>query len=323
MSYDLSTRLVVGVSSSALFNLDESDGVFRTQGEVAYRQFQEAHVDDRLEPGDAMPFIQRLLSLNDLRPAAATDPLVEVIVLSRNSPDTGARVMRSVRAHGLPISRAIFQQGRSPFEFMGVMNMSLFLSANADDVRAAVELGHPAGRILPSKAVDDVSDMSLRIAFDFDGVLADDSAETVYQQQGLFSFQESEVEHVEEPLPQGPLSKFLREINKIQTLEDSRLATDSEYLRRVRVSIVTNRNSPADERALNSLKQWGITVNDAFFLGGIAKGPTIGILKPHIFFDDQMVHLASTADFAPSVHIPFGQLNAVVAIEDQDPSGTT
>ncbi|MFR9792119.1 5'-nucleotidase [Streptomyces sp. MB22_4] len=307
-AYDLANRLVVGVASSALFDLRESDGVFREQGEEAYRAYQEENRDNTLRPGVAFAFIRRLLSLNDL--GEPGDPLVEVIILSRNDPDTGLRVMRSIQAHELAISRAVFMQGRSPYKFMPALNMSLFLSANGDDVREAVAAGLPAGHVLGAAYPDDAADRELRIAFDFDGVLATDAAEQVYQSEGLEGFRAHETRNAATPHDAGPLRDFLAGVNRIQNREEERRRTDPEYAVRVHVSIVTARNAPAHERAVNSLKQWGVRVNDAFFLGGIDKGAVMKVLDPHIFFDDQVTHLESTARTTPSVHVPFGKINA-------------
>lgn len=309
MPYDLSDRLVVGIASSALFNLTESDSVFREHGEQKYREFQETHLDNPLQPGVAFPFIRRLLSLNDL--SHVKDPLVEVIVLSRNDPDTGLRVMRSIEHHGLAITRAIFMQGKSPYKFMRPLHMSLFLSASESDVANAVERNLPAGRVLDSGAIDDWDDATdLRIAFDFDGVLADDKSEKVFADHGLDEFHDHEQRNILTPHEGGPLRDFLAKINKIQRIEEERRLSHPEYRIRVHVSIVTARNSPAHERAIASLKAWGLTVNDAFFLGGVPKGPIIETLKPHIFFDDQLPHLAPSSSAVPSVHIPFGIRNA-------------
>jgi len=305
--YELGHRLVVGVASSALFDLRESDALFRSRGEAAYREYQEQHLDDPLEPGVAFPFIRRLLSLNDLGEPA--DPLVEVIVLSRNDPDTGLRVMRSVEHHELQISRAVFMRGKSPYKFMPALGMSLFLSSDRASVLQAAALGLPAGRVLDSTAADDMDDPDLRIAFDFDGVLGDDSSEQIFQSGDLKEFHAHEREQAHVPQEPGPLKDFLAKINVIQTKEEERKLADPDYRIRLHVSIVTARNAPAHERAIRSLKSWGVNVNDAFLLGGIAKAPIIEALQPHIFFDDQLLHLESTAEAAPSVHKPFGALN--------------
>ncbi|MFE2148681.1 5'-nucleotidase [Streptomyces lavendulae] len=308
MKYDLSDRVVIGIASSALFDLADCDAVFREQGEDAYRRYQEAHVDDVLDKGAAFPFVRRLLSLNDL--AEPLDPLVEVIILSRNDPDTGLRVMRSIAAHGLHITRAVFRQGRSSHRFIRALNMSLFLSANGSDVREAVADGLPAGHVLETERVDDDTDRELRIAFDFDGVLAGDSSERIYRTAGIDGFRAHEVLNAATPHDPGPLKDFLAGINRIQRREEQERRKDPAYQPRLRVSLVTARDAPAHERALRSLKQWGLRVNDAFFLGGIDKAAVMSALDPHIFFDDQVSHLTGTAPATPSVHVPFGVVNA-------------
>ena len=308
----LERALVVGVASSALFDLDASDAVFRRDGEQKYREYQRDHLGDALAPGVAFPFIRRLLALNDL---SGDERLVEVVVLSRNDPETGLRVMRSVEHHGLDITRAIFMQGSSPYRFMEPLRMSLFLSANEADVREAIRMGFAAGRVVgraadDGRAVDDDGGTDLRIAFDFDGVLADDSSERLYQEGTLEAYQANESALADVPLPKGPLAAFLEKINHIQRIEDAKHDADpGGYERRVRVAVVTARSAPAHERAINSIHQWGLRVNDAFFLGGIDKGPVLGVLQPHIFFDDQRRHVDTASRSTPSVHIPFGELN--------------
>ena len=309
---DQERALVVGVASSALFDLEASDAVFRRDGEQKYREYQRDHLGDALAPGVAFPFIRRLLALNDL---SGDERLVEVVVLSRNDPETGLRVMRSVEHHGLDITRAIFMQGRSPYRFMEPLRMSLFLSANEADVREAIRMGFAAGRVVgraadDGRAVDDDGGTDLRIAFDFDGVLADDSSERIYQEGTLEAYQENESALADVPLPKGPLAAFLEKINHIQRIEDANRNADPDgYERRVRVAVVTARSAPAHERAINSIRGWGLRVNDAFFLGGIDKGPVLGALRPHIFFDDQRRHVDTASRSTPSVHIPFGELN--------------
>jgi 5'-nucleotidase len=317
--YELANRLVIGIASSALFDLAQADAVFRDQGEEAYRTYQEKHLDDTLGTGVAFPFIRRLLSLNDL--SSPANPLVEVIVLSRNDPDTGLRVMRSIQAHGLQITRAIFMQGRSPYHFMPALNMSLFLSANETDVREAVALGLPAGRVLGPTAADESDDQDLRIAFDFDGVLADDSSEQVFQADGIEGFRSHETLNAATPHDPGPLRDFLASVNRLQQREEEQRAKNPHYKIRVHVSLVTARNAPAHERAVRSLKGWGVTVNDAFFLGGIDKSAIMGVLRPHIFFDDQVSHLAGTSRSTPSVHVPFGKMNQLDGGAPAPPQG--
>jgi len=313
MPYNLESRLVVGVASSAVFDLHESDEVFRRDGEAQYRKYQEEHLNNPLEKGIAFSFIRRLLSLNDLGEDPVNDPLVEVILLSRNDPDTGMRVMKSIAHHGLGITRAIFMQGMAPHEYIPALNISLFLSANADDVRAAMTAGLPAGRVLDSAIVDDANDSGLRIAFDFDGVLADDESESVmHTTNDLNMFHENEVKKNNQPLGPGPLKEFFMRIASIQSCEEAKRKADPSYKNRLRISLVTARNAPSHERALNTLKSWGVMPNDAFFLGGIDKMKVLGVMKPHLFFDDQSGHLAGAATVAPSVHIPFGIKNVAL-----------
>lgn len=309
MPYDLSERLVIGLASSALFDLDESDRVFREQGEASYREYQREYENTPLMPGVAFPFIKRLLSLNELDP---DNPPIEVMLLSRNDPETGLRVMKSIEHHQLGITRAIFLQGRYPHRFISALNISLFLSAHKQDVDQAILAGNPAGQVLSSSAFDLTEEDELRIAFDFDGVLASDKSETIYQQQGIEAFRVHERENAHIPAEPGLLADFLRKLARIQELEKQREKdTSGQYHPRVRVSIVTARNAPAHERVIHTMRSWGVTVNEAYFLGGVAKEHVLGIIKPHIFFDDQESHLTATSDILPSVHVPFGKLNTL------------
>lgn len=306
MGYDLEGKLVVGVASSALFDLSASDEVFRSKGEDEYRRYQAENIDNTLDPGVAFSFIRRLLSLNDLTPGLST--LVEVIILSRNDPETGLRVMRSVRTHDLSISRSIFTQGRSPYVYIGALSMALFLSADEGDVREALAMGFPAGQVL-GVPIEDSTGSDLRIAFDFDGVLAGDESERVMQASGLEAFHANEVANAEIPLEKGRLAELLAGINRIQDVEDEMVRVDAAYNRRVHVAIVTARNAPSHERVVRTLQSWGVRANDAFFLGGIDKDRVLRVLKPHIVFDDQKTHLVKASVEVPSVHIPFGVVN--------------
>ncbi|QXH44176.1 5'-nucleotidase [Pseudomonas xanthosomatis] len=311
MPFELDDRLVIGVASSAVFDLSESDAVFRRDGEAQYRKYQEQHLDVPLGKGIAYPFIKRLLALNDLRDDPE-DPLVEVVLLSQNDPDTGLRVMKTINHYGLNMTRAIFTQGRSPYEYIPALNIALFLSADKQHVDAAIQAGYPAGQVLDSQFDDDESDDNLRIAFDFDGVLAGDESEAVMQAGGLGRFHAHEVKNVAQPHNPGPLKEFFVRIARIQAAEEQYKLANPDYANRLRVSIVTARNAPSHERALNTLKSWGVMANDAFFLGGIEKRRVLQVLKPHIFFDDQSGHLKSTSTVVPSVHVPFGVTNRVV-----------
>lgn len=306
MAYRLDSRLVIGIASSALFDLADSDAYFHEHGEDHYRKYQSDRIDEVLEPGVAFGFIRKILGLNDLRPG---DALVEVIILSQNDPSTGLRVMRSVEAHGLPISRAVFTQGEAPYEYISAFSMSLFLSGQEESVRAAMSMGLPAGLVVDSDSMASDDD-TVRVALDFDGVVASDESERIYQGDGgLTAFQENEVAKRAVALEAGPLSEFLRDLNLIQSVERERYASDKTYRPRLRVSIVTARNAPAHERAIHTLEEWGVTVNDAFFLGGIDKGSVLEVMRPDIYFDDQASHLESTSRYAASVLIPYGIAN--------------
>lgn len=203
------------------------------------------------------------------------------------------------------MTRAIFMRGRSPYEYIPALNISLFLSANAKDVSDAIKLKFPADQVLNSAILDDEQDEDLRIAFDFDGVLADDEAEVVmHKTKDLHKFHEHEARNVMQPHNPGPLQEFLIRISRIQSAEEDRRRADRACQNRLRVSIVTARNAPSHERAIKTLKSWGVMANDAFFLGGIEKAKVLAVLKPRIFFDDQPVHLGPATSVVPSVHVP-------------------
>lgn len=308
MAYNLSRKLVIGLASSALFDLEESDKIFRTEGESAYRAFQSKNQQLPLNKGVAFQFIERLLSVNEVAP---DNPPIEVILLSRNDPDTGLRVMNSIKHYNLDITRAIFRQGRSPHRFISALNICLFLSGNETDVRQATIAGYPAGTVLGHKQPNYVEGDELRIAFDFDGVIADDGSERVFQHGGLDAFHQQELEQVNTPHNPGPLKEFLANLSLIQKLEEIKVKNDPKYKKKIRISIVTARNAPSHERVINTMKTWGIQVNEAFFLGGIEKRKVLEVLQPHIFFDDQKLHLEPASNILPAVHIPFGIRNEI------------
>ena len=313
MSYPIDKKLVIAVASSALFDLAECDAVFRTEGPDVYREFQRAHQEDVLRPGVSFQFIKRLLGLNGERD---TDQPVEVILLSRNDPDTGLRVFKSIEAHGLGITRGAFLRGRSPHRYIGAFNASLFLSGNAADVREAILAGHPAGLVLDSSFEDILDDNELRVAFDFDGVLADDEAEIVYHTTGnLKDFHSSEVDKVLKAHNPGPLKELLQKISKLQEWEAARAERESNYVPKVRTAIITARNAPSHERMVTTLREWGIQVDETFFLGGVEKRRILEVFQPHIFFDDQRVHLDASSGLVPSVHVPFGIKNVALDYE--------
>jgi len=306
MPYPIEDKLVIAVASSALFDLSDSDHVFRTEGEKAYRKHQEAHLDVPLEKGVAFPFVRRFLAINQRFPDKSP---VEVVLLSRNSAITGKRVFRSINHHGLDISRAAFLEGKSPYPYIPAFNASLFLSANENDVLKAIDYGHPAGTVLPSHVVDDEGDAELRIAFDFDGVIADDASEKVFKAGTLEAFQEHETSRAHIPHSPGPLADLFRKLSHLQKLEDKAVDEDPSYKRVLRTGIVTARNAPSHERVITTLEHWGVDANEVFFLGGMKKDRILSVLKPHMFFDDQRSHLESEAGNVPMVHIPFGVAN--------------
>jgi 5'-nucleotidase len=310
MAYPIDQRLVIAIASSALFDLTESDRVYREQDLEAYRAYQRERENVTLPVGVAFPLIRRILALND--PKNGYQP-IEVVLLSRNDPDTGLRVFKSIERHGLDISRAAFVSGRDPFRYLAAFNTCLFLSANAEDVSHALSMNVAAGRVFPTQFSDDGADNELRIAFDFDGVIADDSAEAVFKQQKLPGFFRSEVENATIPLPIGPLHRFFTEIASIQQVERESDRLTSLRTARIRTAIVTARNAPAHERVVTSLRSWGIRVDEAFFLGGIEKARVLEIFRPHIFFDDQLVHIEGAAGVVPCAHVPFGIANQTLS----------
>jgi len=307
MAYPIDKKLVIAVASSALFDLEDSDRVFREKGLDAYRKYHREKENCALKPGVAFPLVRRLLGLNG--GFDATDAPIEVVLLSRNDPDTGLRVLNSIEKHHLGMSRAIFVNGGNPFRYMNALNASLFLSANVGDVRKAVQDGLPAGRVFPTSFTDASEDPELRIAFDFDGVLADDSSEAVFKQKGLETFQDSELARAMKPVREGPLARFFREVSRLQRFEQQAQQKDKSYVRRLRTAIVTARNAPAHKRVVTTLRKWGVEVDEVFFLGGIEKRRVLEEFKPHIFFDDQLQHITGVAGTTPCAHVPFGMTN--------------
>jgi 5'-nucleotidase len=301
--YQIDSMLSVAVASSALFDLRASDAVFRDRGLDAYREYQRKRESKPLQPGVAFAFIQRLLAAGRLRDS---EMRVEVVLLSRNDPDTGLRVMRSIEHYGLDITRGAFANGKSPFKYMDAFNASLFLSANQDDIREAIRRELPAGQVLGAGGANDPGDRELRVAFDFDGVLVGDAAESIYQKHGLLQFHASERARANVPHEPGPMLRLLTQIAELQA---ARRRARVDKVLDIRTSIVTARNAPAHERLVTTLRNLGVTVDEAIFLGGIEKRRVLEVLRPHIFFDDQLGHLDPGSNL-PLVHVPFGAMNA-------------
>ncbi|MDB5805714.1 MAG: 5-nucleotidase, partial [Betaproteobacteria bacterium] len=269
MAFQIENKLVIGVASSALFDLTGSHQVYLDSGPEAYRSYQEDNLDLILGKGVAFPFIRRFLNINKCFPRQMP---VEVVLFSRNSPETGLRVMRSIAHYGLDISRAAFMTGKSPYPYLPAFNTSLFLSANEEDVKNAIAANYPAGLVLPSKIVDDDDDIELRVAFDFDGVIADDEAETVFKKNNdLEEFHAHETRHVATPHQPGPLADMFQKLALMQRMEERAQRRDPAYRKILRIAIITARNAPSHERVVTTLKSWGVSANETFFLGGMDK----------------------------------------------------
>ena len=298
MAVNFDEKLVVAISSRALFNLDESHGIFEREGVEAYCSHQINSENNVLEPGVAFPLVKKLLALNDKN---STKPMVEVILLSRNSADTGLRVFNSIKHHNLNITRASFTRGESTHRYIPAFGADLFLSTNADDVQQALAAGHAAATILPSN-VEQNESAQLRIAFDGDAVLFSDAAERIFKNQGLEAFSASEVESANEPMEGGPFKNFLAALHRIQSgysPEDSP----------IRTALITARAAPAHERVIRTLRAWNIRIDEALFLGGMSKGPFLKAFGADIFFDDQKGHCDSAREHVATGHVPHGVAN--------------
>jgi 5'-nucleotidase len=293
-----SKRLVVAISSRALFDLGASHAVFESEGLAAYADYQVEREEEFLRPGVAFPLVKKLLALNE---DGVQHPGVEVILLSRNSADTGLRIFNTIEHYGLRIERAAFTNGVSPYRYMSAYGANLLLSTNAADVRAALAEGHAAATILPGSSSGRESGQ-LRIAFDGDAVIFSDEAERVFQQHGLEAFARSESEAASKPLSGGPFRPVLEALHQIQ----SAYPIDHNP---IRTALVTARSAPAHKRVVLTLREWGIRIDEALFLGGRPKGEFLRIFGADIFFDDQQVHIQSAKDHVPSAHVPSGIAN--------------
>lgn len=305
---ELDDQLVVAVSSRALFDLEKENHLFETEGIEKFRDYQISHKDDPLTPGVAFPFVQRLLKLNKL--FKKQQPF-RVVVISRNSPETAQRFFASCRYYKLPIKAGAFTSGQPTFPYLKSFGVSLFLSANEENVHNAIAQGMPAGLVLPHLTSSEQSeeDTELRIAFDFDGVIIGDEPERKFKTEGLIGFQKFEVSHMNEPHSPGPLHQLFKKLAAFQELDALRGKNDPYYKPAIRVSIVTARGAPCEQRLITTLKSLGMRAAELFLLDGLPKKNVLTVLKPHIFFDDQIRHLEGTASKIPSVLIPFGIRN--------------
>lgn len=291
MSLDLSQCLVIGISSRALFDLEEENDIFNDDGIDVYRQHQFENENNILKQGTAFHLVEALLKLNDL----AGKKLVEVIVMSRNSPDTGLRVFNSIEHYGLEITRAAFSGGENLSDYLEAFTVDLFLSKSEEDVQLAIDSGCAAAILYaPPKEID--MSKQIRIAFDADAVIFSEQSEHIYKTQGLDAFLEHEKENVNKPLPEGPFAKLLKTLSFLQSqFKESP----------IRLAIVTARNSPAHERVVQTLRTWNVHVDEAFFLGGLSKDQILKAYRAHIFFDDQETHLEDASKVVPSGKVPY------------------
>lgn len=297
MSKGLGDKLVVAISSRALFDLSESHRLFLAHGVEAYRQYQIEHEDEYLQPGDAFPLVEKLLGLN----ASLGQARVEVVLVSRNSADTGLRVFNSIEHYGLGISRAAFVGGRSPYPYLAAFGCHLFLSTDAEDVRSALDAGFAAATILSGGARRAAS-AELRIAFDGDAVVFSDESERVFQLGGLEAFQASERESAREPLRGGPFKPFLAALNVLQKEFPSGACP-------IRTALVTARSAPAHERVIRTLREWDIRLDESLFLGGLDKSAFLEAFAADVFFDDQAGHCERASAVVATGHVPHGISN--------------
>jgi 5'-nucleotidase len=309
MPLDLSDTLVVGVSATSLFDMTEADSVFRAkfaedkQTAVAeYRAYMLEREKEPLEDGTAMPLVKSLLALNRYKKEYDTKPLVEVVVMSRNSPETGIRVFNNIRTRGLAISRHAFTGGESVVDYLDAFDVDLFLTTNVKDAQKVIDGQGCAAAIVkrPPEDKPPLPDDQVRIAFDGDAVLFDDSSELVYKFEGLPRFHSVEDSKQDEPMSDGPYAILLRKLSRLQ----HRLPFGVEFSP-VRIAIVTARNAPAEMRVIKTLRHWGVYVNEIFFLGGVEKTKVVKAFRAHIFFDDQDLHLDPAAKHVPSGKVPY------------------
>ena len=298
MPATLEGQLVVALSSRALFDFEEENRIFEEQDDSAYMRVQLERMEQPARPGVAFPLVQKLLAFN-----SAERQRVAVVILSRNDPVSGLRIFKSAAAAGLELERGVFTRGRPPFHYLKPLGAQLFLSANEADVRAALEAGFPAARVYSASLTEAARHpQEVRIAFDGDAVLFSDEAERVFQRDGLAAFQDHESERAATPLAPGPFKPLLAALQRLQR-EPSRSM-------RLRTALVTARSAPAHERAVRTLMDWRIEVDEAMFLGGLAKGEFLREFEPDFYFDDQTGHIESAAEHVPAGHVAAGVANS-------------
>lgn len=292
-------QLVVAISSRALFDFEEENAVFEAADDHAYMRLQFSRLEQPAKPGVAYRLVKKLEAFN-----ADGVKRVEVVILSRNDPVSGLRVFRSVKGASLSIERAVFTRGRPPYNYLEPLKANLFLSANDDDVRAALNAGFPAALVYTQTAREDPHPDEVRIAFDGDAVLFADEAERVFHKHGLDAFQSHEAAHATRPLPPGPFKPLLEALHRLQRVDGT-----GDVRMKLRTALVTARSAPAHERAIRTLMDWHIDVDEAMFLGGLAKGPFLREFEPDFYFDDQTRHVESASEHVPAGHVPHGIAN--------------
>jgi 5'-nucleotidase len=298
MAPTLHGKLVVAISSRALFDLEEENSVFEESNDKAYMAMQMQRIDQPAKPGVAFSLVKKLLAFN-----TEGAQRVEVVILSRNDPVSGLRVMKSAEHYKLPIVRCTFTRGEPPWRYLRPLKANLFLSAKSEDVRSALGNGFPAATVATrSMKASDLHPHEVRIAFDGDAVLFSDEAERVYAKGGLDKFIKNEVKKADQPLPPGPFKPLLEALHRLQSEGTAHI--------RIRTALVTARSAPAHERAIRTLMAWNITVDEAMFLGGLEKGEFLREFEPDFFFDDQTGHVQSAADHVPAGHVESGVRNA-------------
>lgn len=297
MPVDFSDILVIGVSSRALFNLEKENEIFDTEGIEGFRKYQQENEDLPLEPGTAFHLVQRLLALNE----QASKTIVEVVVMSRNSPETGVRMLNSIQKHSLPITRIALSGGKPLAPYIEAFDVDLFLSKNEKDVQTVIDSQVSAAATIYAPPTGFSSgDNDVRIAFDADAVLFSEESEHRYKTEGMEAFHRYESEHENDPLNEGPFAKLLIKLSKIQEHLPTRIE-----LSPLRLAIVTARNAPSHMRVIKTLRKWGVYVDEAYFLGGLAKDKILKAFGAHIFFDDQETHLESASKVVPSGKVPY------------------
>lgn len=291
------TLLTVAISSRALLDLDESNRVFEEDGLTAYRRYQIEREDEVLEPGEAFHFVKKLLNINKM----LGESRVEVVLLSRNSADTGLRIFNSIKAHELDITRAAFSGGSSPYRYVRAFGCNLFLSTHLQDVREALDSGLAAAMLIGGKPVQQ-DNADLRIAFDGDSVLFSDEAERVYQERGLTAFSATESDSADEPLAGGPFKPFLKGLHRLQEHFDEDNCP-------IRTALVTARGAPAHERVIKTLRAWDVRLDESLFLGGRDKTEFLRAFGADVFFDDQAINCERVGGHVAAGHVPHGVTN--------------